>query len=177
MPKIIVGSKNPVKIEATREAFSRFFNDLNIEGIDAPSLVPSQPIDKEVWDGAKNRASYLYKLRKEGDYFVGIEGGLYSFPYGVFELGVTCIISGEGEISFGGAPFFSLPPHVTDRVMKREELSSVLDEILNTKDIGKKEGAIGYLTKHMVLRKDLYIQSTIMALVPFLNPTLFHHKN
>ncbi len=177
MLKILVGSKNPVKIEATREAFSKFFKNIEVKSIDAPSMVPSQPIDKEVWDGAKNRASYLYKLYDEGNYFVGIEGGLYSFPYGMFELGVTCIISGEGKISFGGAPFFSLPPHVTERVIKREELSNVLDDILNTKEIGKKEGAIGYLTKHTILRKDLYIQSTIMALVPFLNPTIFHYED
>ncbi len=176
MLKILVGSKNPVKIEATREAFSKFFENVKVEGIEASSLVPPQPIDKEVWDGAKNRASYLHELH-EGDYFVGIEGGLYSFPYGVFELGVTCIISKNGKISFGGAPFFSLPPHIIERVMNREELSSVLDDILNTKEIGKKEGAIGHLTRHMVLRKDLYIQSTVMALVPFLNPKLFHHED
>ncbi len=170
--KILVGSKNPVKINGAAIAFSRFFENIKVEGIDAPSRVSSEPIGKELWDGAKNRAEYLYNTR-EGDYFVGIEGGLYEFPYGWFELGVTCIITKDKKISFGGSPFFPLPQHITQRLLSGEELSIVLDRLLSTKDIGKKEGAIGYLTKNVINRTDLYVQSTIMALVSFLNPSLF----
>ncbi len=175
MTNIIVGSKNPVKIEAVKEAFSRFFSPLEIKSVEVSSDVPPQPVGDEIWNGARNRAYNLYNLRKERDntFFVGIEGGIYKFPYGWFELGVTCIISESGKTTFGGAPFFPLPSHITKRLLRGEELSTVLDEILSTKDIGKKEGAIGYFSKGVVLRKDLYIQSTIMALIPFLNPSVF----
>ena len=170
--KIFVGSKNPVKINGVSIAFSKFFKNIEVKGINAPSGVPPEPIGEEVWNGAKNRAEYIYNS-KDGDYFVGIEGGLYEFPYGWFEFGVTCIITKDREISFGGSPFFPLPNHIIQRLLSGEELSTVLDELLSTKDIGKREGAIGYLTKNTVKRADLYVQSTIMALVPFLNPQLF----
>ena len=45
MKKIIVGSRNPVKIKATLKAFKKVFKNekFKIEGVDVPSGVPSQP--------------------------------------------------------------------------------------------------------------------------------------
>jgi hypothetical protein len=34
MIKVLVGSKNPVKLEATKEAFSKFFDRVEIVGIE-----------------------------------------------------------------------------------------------------------------------------------------------
>ena len=37
----------------------------------------------------------------------------------------------------------------------------------------QKSGAIGYFTKDVITRKDLYTQGIITALIPFLNEDLF----
>ena len=66
--KILVGSKNPVKIEATREAFSSYFKDIEVEGVEVKSSVSEQPLDEETFDGAEHRAKVLKKLN-ENDVF------------------------------------------------------------------------------------------------------------
>ena len=50
---VLVASKNPVKIEATREAFSKYFENFEVMGIEVDSGVAKQPINEETFEGAK----------------------------------------------------------------------------------------------------------------------------
>jgi non-canonical (house-cleaning) NTP pyrophosphatase len=76
--RVIVGSKNPVKVGCTREAFSQAFGNVGlVEGVDALSNIPAQPrSEEETLLGAKNRATHAKSLVPEADYWVGIEGGV-----------------------------------------------------------------------------------------------------
>ena len=76
MKKVIIASKNPVKINATKKAFEDVFtNRFEFEGVSADSLVSDQPkSDKETLEGATNRLKNIQHL--EADYFVSIEGGV-----------------------------------------------------------------------------------------------------
>ena len=170
--KIYVGSENPVKVRAVEKAFSRFFSDLLVIGERVESNVPEEPIDDEIWRGAENRARAL--MKHEADYFVGIEGGISRLYGRWFEFGVVCIISSDGKTSFGGAPFFPLPDYIVERLLNREELSSVMDEIAGTKDIGMKNGAVGFFTNNIITREDLYIYGVILSLIPFINKAIFN---
>lgn len=74
--KIIVASKNPVKIEAARKSFSMAFanEDIDLIAVDAPSLVSDQPMSTgETRDGAVNRVKYCQK-HHQADYYVSYEG-------------------------------------------------------------------------------------------------------
>ena len=59
--KILMGTKNPGKIEGARQAFEKYFDNVIIEGIPVSSDVPDQPIDKEIFEGAKTRIKNLKK--------------------------------------------------------------------------------------------------------------------
>ena len=75
--KAIVGSKNPVKIEAVRNAFSKYFKNIEIIGLNVGSGVSNQPkSDEETIGGAKNRATQCLTKDNEADFGIGIEGGL-----------------------------------------------------------------------------------------------------
>ena len=63
--KILIGTKNPGKIEGAREAFEKYFDNVEIEGISVNSEVGDQPINKEILQGAKNRVKNLKKYAKE----------------------------------------------------------------------------------------------------------------
>lgn len=84
--RICVGSLNPVKIKATREAFSNYFRGIEIFKINADSKVPDQPIGRDnIIKGAINRAkeslSFLREKEYESDFYaVGIEAGLEKVP-------------------------------------------------------------------------------------------------
>ena len=50
-----MGTKNPGKIEGARQAFEKYFDNVEMEGISVSSEVSDQPLNEEIIKGAKNR--------------------------------------------------------------------------------------------------------------------------
>jgi inosine/xanthosine triphosphatase len=175
--KVLVGSENPVKIEAAKEVFSKYFGQISVTGVKVSSKVPIQPIDEEMLEGAKNRALELKKLNEEkslgADFFVGIEGGITKLYSKWFASGVGCVIDNQGRIGYGISPYFELPGRIVEQLLSGSELGEVMEEISGKNNIRQKEGAIGMLSKGVMDRKALYIHCLISALVPFLNKELY----
>ena len=46
--KVLMGTKNPGKIEGAKQAFERYFNNVEIEGIPINSDVGDQPLNEEI---------------------------------------------------------------------------------------------------------------------------------
>ena len=175
--EVLVGSKNPVKIAATKEVFSKYFGQVKVTEIEISSKVSAQPINEETFEGAKNRALELKKLNEEKnfgvDFFVGIEGGITKLYSKWFTLGVGCVIDNQGRVGYGVSPYFELPENIVEQLLSGKELGEVMERISGKDNIRQKEGAIGFLSKGMMDRKNLYIHSLIVALVPFLNKDLY----
>ena len=175
MKKVIVfvSSENPVKIEATREAFLKYFDEVEVKGIKIDSEVSSQPIGNETFVGAENRAKNLKKFCEENnlkaDFFVGIEGGIININSKWFGFGAMCIISKEGDIGIGASPIFPIPKIVVEEILKGKELGKVIDEIAKDNNTKHKYGAVGFFTKGRMNRKELYVAGLTVALIPFLN--------
>jgi len=83
--RIAVGSTNPAKIRAVRQAFKRCCTSelpLDIQGYSVESEVPDQPFgDAETCQGSKNRAAAAFKayIASTGvtpHFGIGMEGGL-----------------------------------------------------------------------------------------------------
>ena len=174
---VLVGSKNPVKVGAVVEAFSNYFKPLDVEGIEVSSTVLDQPLNADIYEGAKQRALALQHLSQEkyphAEYFVGIEGGVEHHFGHWFASGVICIVNKEGQMSFGKSPHFTLPPFVLEKVLNGEELGKVMGSYVGQHDLSKTSGAIGVLTRGVIDRKELYVSGILMALVPFLSPSLY----
>jgi len=173
MPKILIASKNPVKVEATRVAFSKYFEDTDIISISVPSGVPEQPINNETYEGARNRVLRL-KERNDGEnlnaeYLVGIEGGIVQHFNKWFAFGVICIMNNLGKIGFGTSVHFELPDSVTGELLNGAELGPIMDKMTGQHNTKQKGGAIGYFTKGVIRRQDIYEQGLVSALIPFLN--------
>ena len=131
--KVLVGSRNPVKIEATKDAFSKFFDNIEVVGIEVDSKVSNQPINQETFEGAKNRVMELRKINKEKNlgakFFVGIEGGIIKLYSRWFAFSAVCIMDEKGRIGFGTSPHFELPPSIVRHLLERVELGKVMDRI------------------------------------------------
>ncbi len=56
--KVVVGSKNPVKLAGVEEAFSKYYEDIEVEGVTVPDA-PDMPFGDETVKGARLRAKYL----------------------------------------------------------------------------------------------------------------------
>jgi len=179
--KILVGSKNPVKIDAVKEAFLKYFNDVSVEGIEVDSGVSVQPVNDETYRGAQNRALKLKEMNDNqnlgADFFVGIEGGIAKLFNRWFAFGCMCIIDNENNIGFGNSPQFELPEFIVNKLLTGMELGYVMDEILKEHNTKQKQGAIGFFTNGVMDRKELYIEGLKIAMVPFLHKEMFFTKS
>jgi inosine/xanthosine triphosphatase len=175
--KILVGSKNPVKVSSVEEAFKNYFPNIEVMGIEVASGVSNQPIGDETFAGAKNRAFALKQINVEqnlnADFFVGIEGGIIKLYEKWFAFGCMCVVDKEGNIGFGSSPQFELPPKVVEKLLSGIELGEVMDQIQNEENTKQKHGAIGYFTNGVMNRKELYIEGLKVAVVPFLHKKMY----
>jgi len=177
--KVLVGSRNPVKLEATKEAFSHYFDAVDVTGINVNSKVSNQPVEDETFAGARNRARALRTINEERKvnavFFVGIEGGIKRLFNRWFTFGVICIMDDTGRVGYGTSPFFELPFQITEQLLDGTELGDVMDTLIGEENTKQKQGAVGYFTKGVVDRRNFYVQGLIVALIPFLNKDLYFH--
>ena len=175
--KVLVGSLNPVKIGAAREAFSKYYGGVEITGLDVAPDVPVQPVNEQTFEGAENRARQLLeKNEKEklgADFFAGIEGGIIKLHSRWFSFGGMCIMDKKGRTGFGTTPLFELPPAIAGELLQGSELGDVMDRLQNDNNTKQKHGAIGFFTKGVINRKKIYVQGLLAALIPFVNEELF----
>jgi inosine/xanthosine triphosphatase len=174
MIKVVVGSSNPVKVNAVKLAIEQVFSidDLDCVGINAPSNVPDQPMNsQQTKEGAINRVEYCYQSIR-ADYYVAIEGGVDEFEYGPATFAYIAISNGA-DISVGRSALLPLPPVVYEALKKGEELGTVIDRLFNTKNAKQKQGAIGHLTNGIETRESVYRQAVTLAMAPFINSDLY----
>lgn len=173
--KLIVASKNPVKIEATLEGFQSMFPEemIEIEGISAESGVSDQPLtDEETLRGAENRAKNAKALFPDADFWIGIEGGLEEIDGKHAAFAWVYVLSHKKEGKARSASFF-LPPKVSSLIREGMELGDADDQVFGSSNSKQKNGAVGLLTGNVMVRKTLYIPAVVLALIPFRNIDLF----
>ncbi|WP_048057855.1 inosine/xanthosine triphosphatase [Methanothermococcus okinawensis] len=162
---ISVGSKNPVKVKAVEMAMEKSIGSTLVVEVDANSGVSKQPIGfDETTEGAKNRAKYAFEA-KSSLYGVGIEAGLVEIGRKYLDVHVCAIYDGL-DYTIGTSQGFQVPTELVKEMKHGEECGVVAEKIYNIKDIGKKEGIIGYLTNGGINRLNLCESAVLMAMVP-----------
>ena len=173
--RIIVGSKNPVKVGCTREAFSQAFGNVGlVEGVDALSNIPAQPrSEEETLLGAKNRSTHAKSLVPEADYWVGIEGGVDEDPQGMYAFAWIYVLHCSGKSSQSKTGTFYLPPRVVALIQDGMELGHADDLVFQAQNSKQQGGSVGLLTHGLITREGYYQQAMVLALIPFLNESLY----
>ncbi len=175
MKKIIVASKNPVKINASLIGFQKMFPEetFEIEGVSVPSGVPDQPKAEEILKGAMTRAENAFKERSEADFWIGIEGGIEE-NNGEMETRAWAVIkSKNGKVGRALGGGFLLPEKVAKLIRKGKELGEADDIVFGRINSKQDIGAVGILTGGVATRTDYYSKAVVLALIPFKNPDLY----
>lgn len=171
---VAIGSMNKSKIEGVKEAYSRYFTNVEFIPVKVPSNVPPQPFGLDmVFRGAENRAVNAIRM-VNADHGVGVEAGIYSVNNRWFDVQVVAIVDGDGWITYGLSPSFEVPASIIEEIAKgkADELEAVVDRIYGTRNIGEEGGFISMLTGNVVLRRDLTYYGAVMALTPRLSINL-----
>ncbi|OFC71636.1 inosine/xanthosine triphosphatase [Alteromonas confluentis] len=179
MTVCIVGSKNPVKLNAARSSLSLSLDLPALEaiGMNVPSGVPEQPMNSaETRQGAINRVKACIaqadETSREQDWFIAIEGGVDMFEDGPATFAFVAIYH-KNQWSVGRSANLPLPPSVFSALQAGEELGPLMDKLFNTDNIKQKGGAIGLLTNHLATRQSVYELAILLAMAKFNHPNLF----
>jgi inosine/xanthosine triphosphatase len=172
--KIIVGSKNPVKLQATQNVLEKIYTELEVQAIDVDSEVPDQPLGLEVTiQGAINRAKNAFS--REFDLSVGIESGLFEVPHsitGYLDLQWCAIYDGE-KTTLGVSAGFEYPPMVIEQVLGGMEVGDVMDQVTGIDKLGQKTGAVSHLSRGLLDRTGNTEQCVLMAMIPRMNEGVY----
>ncbi len=181
---VIVGSRNPTKVEAVRRVLERASDDnlfltttgFQVRGEQVPSGVSDQPVgEEETRRGAVGRAKrVLEEFAAEGvSWGVGLEGGVMSLEDGLYTTAWCAIADNFGNVSLGGGLIMPLPPPIVRDLEAGYELGIATDRLYQVQNSKHAGGALGYLSKDLHSRRAAYEAIFIYALTKFLNPELY----
>lgn len=170
---IVIGSLNPVKIQAAKAVLTPLFPQASFDALSVPSGVAGQPwSDDETRIGALNRARAA--LESSGaDLAIGLEGGLVQTEIGVMTCAWAAVVAADGKQGIGGGANMLLPPAIADRLHPGVELGPVMDAAVNGHNTNENLGAIGILTDGLETRQSAFEHVLNLALAPFRRPDLY----
>ena|SRR3989338_1802877 len=186
--KIYVASKNPVKIEATRQAFQKVFEqDVTVEGVGQMDVInEAQPLtDRATYNAALLRLKLAHQWidankALECDFIVSIEGGVDSDQFADSPdedmMAFAWILVADRQLHKVGRArtgSFFLPQAVSSLVKLGKELGEADDIVFGCSQSKTKNGCVGLLTNDLITRTSYYANTIVLSLIPFLNPSHF----
>jgi len=175
MKKVVIASKNPVKIEAVKQGFEKMFTGEKFEfvGASVPSGVKDQPFDnEETLRGATNRVDNAFAEDGSADLYVGIEGGIE--PVGKeMEAFAWVVIRSSKRYGKSRTGTFFLPKEVVKLIKEGKELGEADDIVFKRNNSKQQNGAVGILTGNVIDRTKYYSEAVVLALIPFKNSDLY----
>ena len=170
--KVLIGTKNPGKIQGAKEAFEKYFENFDIEGISVSSNVGEEPINNEIYEGARNRVDNLIKYAEDNnidaEYFLGVESGITNLLGKWIIVNIAVIKDKNGYESWGTSPAFPVPDKYVEEIISTD-LGKVMDKIFQENDLRSGKGGISFLTNGVINRIDLTKEAFVMALTQHIN--------
>jgi inosine/xanthosine triphosphatase len=176
MQKVVITSSNPVKIAATKSAFTKLLGgDLEFLQMSSPSGVSDQPMSStETLTGAQNRVEHLINSGFEADFYVGMEGGVELVDEDLVVFGWVYIQDKNQKIGKSKTAEFTLPKKITDLIInEHKELGEADDIVFGRENSKQSNGSVGILTQDVITREVYLEHAAVLALIPFSNPSLY----
>lgn len=171
--KVLIATKNKGKIEGAKRALENYFNNVEIQGIPVESNVSEQPVNDEIYNGAKNRVKNLKMYAKENnlvaDLYLSIESGINNSLNRWMITNIAVIEDNNDFESYGTSPSFPVPDKLVQDVIDTD-LSQVMNKIFEKdEERHNNGGGIQLLTHNKISRIDLTEMAFIMALTKYIN--------
>ncbi len=173
--KVAIGTKNPAKISAVEQAFTKVWPDRQCEfiGVEVVSSVSDQPMtDEESIIGATNRAKSAME-KVQADFGVGLEGGLQKIGNQWFDCGWIVILDKKEHRGIGSSIKMEVPPKMMRYIHEGIELGKVVDIVFHVENAKHSNGHFGLMTANAITRVEGYRDGVIAALAAFINPEVF----
>ena len=171
---IVIGSTSPVKVNATKQAFGTYFDEIEVKALPLVSGVKAFPTsDGETLQGALNRAKKACSQESEAEFAVGIEGGLSKLYNYVLVKQIAVVIK-DDIIGIGVSAGYVAPDKLIRQLnMASDESRKIIDSYFGREEILSKEGVIGFMTNEVLNRTRVTKDAVICALTRFINPQFY----
>lgn len=174
--RVVVGSKNPVKIAAVRRAVALAFPNAEIIGASIGASVGRQP-----WGDAETRRGAVERARRAlavegGTLGVGLEGGVVETEFGLMTCAWCAVVDANGRLGVGGGVHALLPSEAAAMLREGAELGEAMDRLAGLHNSKQDMGAVGILTDGLTNRTDAYVEIVKYALAPFIRPDLYEFE-
>lgn len=171
--KVLIATKNQGKIEGAKNALEHYFTDIEIKGIPIESNVSKQPVNDEIYNGAKNRVKNLKEYAKENninaDLYLSIESGINNSLGRWMITNIAVIEDSKDFESYGTSPSFPVPENLVKDIIDTD-LSQVMNKLFTEDDERhNRGGGVQLLTHDKISRIDLTEYAFIMALTKYIN--------
>lgn len=171
--KVLIATKNGAKIEGAKRALESFFDNIEIAGIPTDSEVGEQPVNEEIYIGAKNRVKnlkdYCKKNNIEANLYLSIESGITNLLGRWMITNIAVIEDNDKFETYGTSPSFPVPDKYVNDIINTD-LSEVMNHVFGKDDERHtKGGAIQLLTNNKLSRIDLTKLAFTMALTKYVN--------
>lgn len=175
--KVLIATKNQGKIEGAKKALEHYFKEVEVIGIPVNSEVNEQPVNEEIYQGAKNRVKNLKIYAKENnieaDLYLSIESGINNLLGRWMITNIAVIEDNKNFESYGTSPSFPVPDSLVQDVIDTN-LTNVMNKVLSKDDERhNKGGGIQLLTHNKISRIDLTEYAFIMALTKYINDDIW----
>ncbi len=177
--RVVVGSQNPVKLQAARDGFGSAFPqmDVSVSGVSVPSGVNAQPMgDDETRRGAHQRAANALRAKPTAAYTVGIEGGCAFEPDGTLQVFAWVAVhqAQDGVRGESRTAAFYLPREVARLVAQGVELGEADDRVFGRENSKQANGSVGILTGDRITRASYTNQVKRSPVKCYLTTTIQH---
>ncbi|KAJ4458846.1 putative inosine/xanthosine triphosphatase [Paratrimastix pyriformis] len=175
MPRVVVGSKSPEKINAVREAFT---NDRNpgpvIEGVPSASHVSEQPMGpSETIRGARNRLDDAKRLAPGADFYVGIENGIMEVDGDYFDVGWVIVEAiSLGRTTMTCSQGVQIPASVVQEVIRVGVNQTHCGRVLAARSGCNPNAPHAFLTANRTSRQEILRNAIRVALGQLEAPTV-----
>lgn len=171
--KVVIATQNKGKIEGAKQALQEYFENIDIQGISVESDVPEQPVNEQIYLGAKNRVRNLKEYCKNNninaDLYLAVESGITNSLGRWIITNISVIEDNEGFESYGTSPSFPVPDRLVEDIIN-SNLSEVMDKVFEKdEERHNNGGGIQLLSKNKISRIDLTKLAFLMALVKYVN--------
>lgn len=149
---IVIGSKNPTKINAVHDVFKTD----KVVSLDAKSDVSDQPLsDEETRLGAINRAKACAKSAPHS-LGIGLEGGVMQLNDDLYLCNWGALVTADGTVFTASGARIILPKKIAEQLKTGAELGDLMDEYTHKTGVRNEEGAIGVFTNNLISRKKMF---------------------
>lgn len=172
--QVVVGSENPVKVEAARQAFSIYFDAIEVRGVKVSSGVKPVPTSgAETLQGALTRVRGAALAVSDADFSVGIEAGIITVDQYKLALGFAAVLKAD-ELGLGSSSGFQLPSELVAKLDPTSDaFKQLIDDTLGGENLFQGVGVIGVLTQGKLTRTTILRDAVICALTRFLSPQFY----